>query len=1304
MLKVECESCKAPYQVDERRVPPTGLKMRCPKCGHTFLVTNAAAPGGGGGAATVVSAAPPIPKKTMVGVGAVQAPSPGRPPAPPAPPPPKPAAKSGPDSLPAALGTLDESDLPAIPDVAGLPAMVARKPAGFGAPAIPRGHAVPAPAPSVPMSPSGGLDFGEIELPSAIARQPIADLPSARRAPPPAAGARPPTHDFSSVPMPSVDLPSAKRGGVPTRGGFGSLDAELPSIQNNLPQARGGGFGEIDLPAVHGGDLPARQNDLPMTAQNNLPMMAQNNLPMTAQNNLPMAQNNLPMAQNNLPMAQAMGHNLPMPAGNQNLLPQTAQGQGLLPSFGDFGELDLPRAQPMGMQLPSAHRSPQSQQPYPPSGPPGPDGFGELDLPPANRQPSGAPPAFNVPTVPPPGGSGAPPGTPMGSLPPADRRGGVGFGEVDLGGEAAGTEMRLSGPAPAISSGTLAGDAAARAAHEAVESEAAKRRARTVVVQKSSRAPKIVIGVVAVIVVVGMLLQLAPGVGAFGHVWISDKMNASEYLRAAQQGAEKARKRMGTDTYAEARGAAEELAQAHAHSPRARPLAAYAALAQYMTEMRFGRDSQANARVSQWLAEVPPNADPKYTPVAQAAQAALAGDLPKARRMLDTAAKLAGADPIAQDIAFTRGEAELLAKDGAAAVAAFKKAVELTPSARAHFGLARGYDLLGDAKKAAEEVDLALKASPNDAGALTLRAQLAWRKAHDEVSAQKDLTIVTDGVAKATASVGEQARAHAVRGMVYLAKDRTAEARASFDQSLKLDPRSVLALVGQGEVLFQDSRHAEALTRFDTALQTDPLNIDAIVGDGKTQIALEKLTDAKTQLSAARAKFPKDMRVALWLGKAEEALGNKKQAEDQYLSAIDLADTTQPEAVSAYVALATLLATQGRAAEAEAKLDQAKQKLPDSAQLQRAFGEIAAAQGQYQRAVAYYEATLERDPNDVGTRFRLGSTLRRMRSMDAAAAQLDKVAEADKEYPGLSLERGLLYEESGEVEKALEMFKSALAKFPADIDLQLRVGAMYAIVGQPDKAIEMIQKVLELRQNSAEAHHFLGRALLQKGALQNTRAMRELRKAVDQDPNRPEYHLYVGWAASDATPADLNLARSEIEKALQLDRLLGDGYWQLGVVEYKQGVIDDGIRHLKRALELKPTRFEAHAAMAECLSQKNDVVGALAEWKKAVDADDRRPYWRYRYGKLLADRGATAEAAKHLSFAAQNAEGDTPRPGWLPDAEFNAGEALRKTGKKAEAIERYRQYLGMAPPGAADKRDAAKALQDLGAPYDPHAL
>ena len=98
MLKVECESCKAPYQIDERRVPPSGLKMRCSKCGHSFLVHNSEGPAGplappepGALAeprpALPVTGAAPRPavtrnlKSTMVGVGgdggfASQSPSP----------------------------------------------------------------------------------------------------------------------------------------------------------------------------------------------------------------------------------------------------------------------------------------------------------------------------------------------------------------------------------------------------------------------------------------------------------------------------------------------------------------------------------------------------------------------------------------------------------------------------------------------------------------------------------------------------------------------------------------------------------------------------------------------------------------------------------------------------------------------------------------------------------------------------------------------------------------------------------------------------------------------------------------------------------------------------------------------------------------------------------------------------------------------------------------------------------------------------------------------------------------------------
>src|SRR3954464_10201234 len=100
MLKVECESCKAPYQVDERRVPPTGLKMRCPKCGHTFLVTDpskGAPPPAAGADPAAPPKAPPPKKAAMVGL----APKPG------GPLPPSTTAKAAPPAAPPPMGAPD---------------------------------------------------------------------------------------------------------------------------------------------------------------------------------------------------------------------------------------------------------------------------------------------------------------------------------------------------------------------------------------------------------------------------------------------------------------------------------------------------------------------------------------------------------------------------------------------------------------------------------------------------------------------------------------------------------------------------------------------------------------------------------------------------------------------------------------------------------------------------------------------------------------------------------------------------------------------------------------------------------------------------------------------------------------------------------------------------------------------------------------------------------------------------------------------------------------------------------------------
>src|SRR6516162_9501775 len=43
-MKITCESCSAQYDLDDNRIPPSGLTMKCPECLHTFVVKKGAAP------------------------------------------------------------------------------------------------------------------------------------------------------------------------------------------------------------------------------------------------------------------------------------------------------------------------------------------------------------------------------------------------------------------------------------------------------------------------------------------------------------------------------------------------------------------------------------------------------------------------------------------------------------------------------------------------------------------------------------------------------------------------------------------------------------------------------------------------------------------------------------------------------------------------------------------------------------------------------------------------------------------------------------------------------------------------------------------------------------------------------------------------------------------------------------------------------------------------------------------------------------------------------------------------------------
>jgi tetratricopeptide (TPR) repeat protein len=790
----------------------------------------------------------------------------------------------------------------------------------------------------------------------------------------------------------------------------------------------------------------------------------------------------------------------------------------------------------------------------------------------------------------------------------------------------------------------------------------------------------------------GASLSLVPDIGPFGWNAISDRLNASAHATALADLRARVQKDLAEDTSAAAGRALAAARTAHEAAPRYRPTSGYGAYVAFSRGLRFGKHAEDDSVGKQLLELVgPETSGDDVLSLAMAAQDAASGQLARARK---DASALATRLPNDVDAAVLLGEIELAAKAPDKALVAFEKAVATERSARTLFGLARAALAQGDAAAAEKHAKDALAASPAHAGTRTLLASIAWRETAREGEALKLLSEVTEekGQVRAAASEGELVDALTLLGRIHLARSRMSAAEQAFAAALKLDPQAVQALVGKGEHFYRAGRFTDALAQFEAAMRADADNVVAKVGVAKTWLALERMKEAKDFLKKLREAHPTEPLVAYWLARAEDALGNKKECEAAYLDAIQNGGS-KPEVIDAYVSLAHLLSGLGRVDEATAKLSEASAKFPTSAELHRARGDVALQTGRYDEAKSELEAALAIH-EDLGTRFKLAVTLRRMRSFDEASKTFDGVAAVDKEYPGLSLERGLLFEQTGQSDRALEMYNEALRKAPSDVDLMLRVGSTQVMAGQSSQAEAILREVIKQRPKSAEANHFLGRALLVKGT-NLSEAMRFLEQATTIDPNRAEYFLYVGWGANEA--GQPQKAQSALERALELDRELGDAYWQRGVLLQKQGATIDALNDLQAALQRRPSRYEAYATMALCLQDEGRWAEAEEAWRKAIAADGTMPEWHYRLGKIYASHGSDGAAGRELERAVKIVETSTkPKPGWLFDAHFLLAEALRSSGQRDKAIEHYKRFLDLAPRDNAYRPDAEKQLEAYG--------
>jgi len=1108
----------------------------------------------------------------------------------------------------------------------------------------------PAPAAAIKSPPSDlPAPAGEVDLPAPFSGGKLADLPAPKK------GAR--SLDFDPFDDPGVaDLPAPKA--QPESSSFDPFaDMDLPAPLEapggtDLPAPLLGPSGtEVDLPAPMG-TARARGVD-PMAEEIDLPMaLTDAELPR-------------PMAPSAVPQPISLDSDLPMPSEQKDLPiaredfqdldldgPERVHGAGPI-------ELDLPDGQDLDLEM-------------------------ELDAPP---KPPGPPPPLGQ-ALGTPGPDRISRDSAELELPESD---GLEFSE--LAGEGDDGVHRMPNPGGS-------GQNVVAASKQKINIKAIKLKRPPWLMKAAA-----VAGAIAVVLGAGFYLGTTQ-YGLFGMHLVEPLLPAAGDAVMVAQAVEEAEIIASSDTYAATRHALARLETARRDASLNRSLVARSLLHESYYQARYGQEAESAGIADTLRLHLQRRGDeaPRVH-VALAADALSTADTATAISEIALAAQQ---DPTDVYVDLVAGEIALRAREGQAAVDAFDRAMKKHDSARAQWGLARGYRVLGDGAKAAAAAKATQELSENHAGARVAVAGLLIDEGKLDEAYQ--LLQTPAGLAPIAGATLLVSRADKSAALTLIARieehrGRLGAAREMYEKGIELDTSNAVAALGAARLVLLEGAYQDAYARFQTVLGSEirpgaemdvtgkpKVVVDAKLGAAEALLAMDKADDAQKLLADLTTPEPVNADVELWQGMVAEGLGDTKAAVGHFRNAIKL----DPKSFQAYMALAQHYRSTKRPGAAVGVLVEAQQNVEITAEVRRLLGWAELDRNRIDDAIKQFVQALEMEPRDSAAQFGLAVAYRRKGMLEEAGVELEKVQALDAKFPGLALEKGRLAEATDDMDAATASYREALGESPNDAALKSRLGAVLVLTGKLDEGEKLLMEVIEAQPYSAEAEHYLGRIELERGQTEGAR--QHFLRAARLESDSGLYRMYVAWVALESN--EMTTALRELDTALKLDPTLGDAFWLRARIRIRAGIVRDALGDLRKAIELNPDRVDAWAAMGECHYQLGQMKEAIVDFEKAVAGDPERGYWWYRLGRLQLDEGQRAKALTSFSNATSLGGQASGPKAWLADSHRLIGDIYYGQKKRQDAVVEYGRYLELADRDAIDRADVQAKLRKIAQDFD----
>jgi tetratricopeptide (TPR) repeat protein len=428
--------------------------------------------------------------------------------------------------------------------------------------------------------------------------------------------------------------------------------------------------------------------------------------------------------------------------------------------------------------------------------------------------------------------------------------------------------------------------------------------------------------------------------------------------------------------------------------------------------------------------------------------------------------------------------------------------------------------IAGRLPEAHKRLDGVLARVPNHSSVLVTKAR--W------LTTEGKLDEALERARAAVAADPQSASAHFALATVYDRRLDVANATASYNEVLRLNPRAVAAQVELSRLSLSAGDRTGAVEYAERARATEPSSLEARVVLARSLIGAGNLTRAQTEVAALLKAAPNAAVVHAVhgtllatqnnAGAARTAFERSLQLSPGFLEALggltflDLQAKNPAQAVTRLEAeiakrpRAQLLALLARAHVAGGNQAGAEQALRRAVTLDPLFqpgyamlAQLYTRQGRLEEARVEFEGIAARDPSAAGARTMVGMLLEAQGKRADAVKAYEAAVNGPGRSPVAANNLAFIYAESGQnLDVALQLATTAKQGLPEDPNVDDTLGWVYYKRGQPQQAIPYLQESLKRNPDSAEVLYHLGMAYAAAG--DKVRARETLERALKLNP------------------------------------------------------------------------------------------------------------------------------------------------------------------------------------------------------------